>query len=463
VQRFEQVAALIQARIASNNLKSGEKLPSLRRLAGETGFSVQTVYKGYELLESLGICSARDRSGFYVKASQPAQTPRRHVERPPPPPVEIRSIEAVIVSRMRSGNLSSAFQLDSDLVPYETLGKLLRSALLKRHSGIGHQWSGHQELRTAIARRASQRGIFVDPNEVVIARSETEAFNLCVDSLADQERPILVESPSYYPAVESLRHRGVRAIEIYSHPKFGVDPDLFEQILAKTGVKICVLMGTNHIPTGRTYKRESLLQIVVAARRYGATIIENNIQGELSYGVVSAPTLKEFDRGDTVLQIGGTSALLSQSYEVGWVIAGNHTSKLIANQHLGGAHTPHYALQEALGRYLGSRVADRNMRTVCQRLSDRMNVGLQLISAHFPKSCAVSKPEGGYLCWVRGPRELDAIKQAMSSNDDTFDFIPGPFFSIAGSFTNFIALNFSRDWTPDRRRRLARLGEVLHF
>ncbi|WP_057403884.1 GntR family transcriptional regulator, partial [Pseudomonas syringae] len=55
MQRFRLVAELVRKRIESGIIAAGQRLPSLRRLAGETGFSVVTVYRAYELLESQGV------------------------------------------------------------------------------------------------------------------------------------------------------------------------------------------------------------------------------------------------------------------------------------------------------------------------------------------------------------------------------------------------------------------------
>ncbi|SAL64734.1 transcriptional regulator [Caballeronia cordobensis] len=463
MERFRQVAELVKKRLDSGLIRPGDKLPSLRRLAEETGFSVVTVYKAYELLESQGICASRDRSGFYALKAPQRDAQRRAHALPVMSPDNVRSLDEAFASRVPFHAKASAMMLQAgESLADPILRKTFRRALLETPSRSADMMGGDAELRTAIARRAAQRGIHASRDQVVVTRSAMEAFNLCLDSFSTNNRPVLVESPSFYPILESLRHRQIQAIEIYSHPEFGIDPGQFEHILETTGVKLSVLTGANRIPTGMTYDRETSRRLVQAAERHGAVIIENAISSELTYGALNASTLKEFDRFDTVIQFGGTASTLSSNYEIGWILGNEQrAARILASQQLSGLNMPHRALQAALASYLNSRLAERHTRANCQFLAERMKQGLELMRASFPEQTAFCEPSGGFMCWVRGPRHFDPMKLAMSAAKDVFDFIPGPFFSPAGAFRNFLALNFSGDWTQSRRRKLIRLGECL--
>ncbi|MCX2684706.1 hypothetical protein OO306_03970 [Pseudomonas sp. DCB_AW] len=221
-------------------------------------------------------------------------------------------------------------------------------------------------------------------------------------------------------------------------------------------------MGTNRFPTGVTYSGDHLAKLVRAARQNQAIIIENDMAGELGHGELNRMSLKAYDDDDTVLQFGGTVSYLSSSYEIGWVLAGRRAATLIANRHLGGTHLPHIALQATLADYLKSRQIDRDLRHACHTLAQRMSQGIDLPTTMSCGRLAVSAPAGGYLCWVRGSRNFDSMKLAMTAGIDILDFIPGPFFSPAGAFSNFLALNFSAEWTCVRKTQLRRLiGAML--
>jgi DNA-binding transcriptional MocR family regulator len=63
---------------------------------------------------------------------------------------------------------------------------------------------------------------------------------------------------------------------------------------------------------------------------------------------------------------------------------------------------------------------------------------------------------------VRGPKNFNSIKAQSSLLKMGTSFIPGPVFSVARSFENFLALNLSHPWTAEREQDLAKIGALLH-
>jgi DNA-binding transcriptional MocR family regulator len=90
-----------------------------------------------------------------------------------------------------------------------------------------------------------------------------------------------------------------------------------------------------------------------------------------------------------------------------------------------------------------------------------MQRGLRLISDLLPKDCAISNPSGGFVCWLRGPQGFDAVAASRRALLANISLAPGPMFSPAASFRNFLALNFSFDWTPDRIEKLEKIASLI--
>lgn len=61
-----QIYRQIRAMILADDLKAGELLPSIRKLAREEKVSVITVQRGYELLEREKLIISRRGKGFFV-------------------------------------------------------------------------------------------------------------------------------------------------------------------------------------------------------------------------------------------------------------------------------------------------------------------------------------------------------------------------------------------------------------
>ena len=63
---FQQLVTQIHFLINTGEIKSGEKLPSIRQIAEECGLAANTVAKAMRQLEFRGLIQAQDRSGFMV-------------------------------------------------------------------------------------------------------------------------------------------------------------------------------------------------------------------------------------------------------------------------------------------------------------------------------------------------------------------------------------------------------------
>jgi GntR family transcriptional regulator len=63
---YEQVRAQIAAKISSEELPAGAKLPTIRGLAAELGLAVNTVAHAYRELEGAGLIVTRPRHGTTV-------------------------------------------------------------------------------------------------------------------------------------------------------------------------------------------------------------------------------------------------------------------------------------------------------------------------------------------------------------------------------------------------------------
>ena len=67
--KYEILARQIKEQIERGIWLENEKLPSLRKQARQTGYSLMTVLHAYQMLESQGLISSHERSGFTVTAT----------------------------------------------------------------------------------------------------------------------------------------------------------------------------------------------------------------------------------------------------------------------------------------------------------------------------------------------------------------------------------------------------------
>lgn len=63
---FAQLRDQVTAQVAEGSLAPGERLPTVRRLAGDLGIAPNTVARAYRELEAAGVLVGRGRAGTYV-------------------------------------------------------------------------------------------------------------------------------------------------------------------------------------------------------------------------------------------------------------------------------------------------------------------------------------------------------------------------------------------------------------
>jgi DNA-binding transcriptional MocR family regulator len=469
MRRYEQIVSYIRRRIEAGTLKPGERLPSVRTLSETTSFSMVTVHHGYALLESEGIIEARPRAGFFVAATAPqarnfADTPS---SRPglSDAPISIDSLNFKVMSAWHSRDVEAfgAVYPSGDIFPRRRINQTLRQVLLRdpERASETDAPEGDPLLREIIAKRMAQRGVIVRQSDVLVTGGGLQGLDICVGALTRPGDTVLVETPTFFPILDTLRRRHLLALEIYSHPKNGIDPDQFAHLLAKNQVAACLLMPVNHYPTGVTYSEDTMRRVVQIASQRQIPIIENDMFGNLSYASEFTPSLKTFDTDGYVIQFSSLPGLAPSGYGISWIIGERYHSALLEQKFFTNLFGGDGPLQRAAADFISKGYYERPLRNIRETLGKRMQQGLRLVSELFPKDCAISSPSGGFVCWVRGPHSFDAVAASRLALLDNISLAPGPMFSPAASFKNFIALNFSFDWTAERIGKLEKIASLI--
>lgn len=72
---FAQVRRQLTEQIRGGQLSPGDRLPTVRRLAGDLGIAPNTVARAYRELETEGLIEGRGRAGTFVSAGASAGVP----------------------------------------------------------------------------------------------------------------------------------------------------------------------------------------------------------------------------------------------------------------------------------------------------------------------------------------------------------------------------------------------------
>jgi DNA-binding transcriptional MocR family regulator len=469
LRRYEQVVLHIRQRIEAGSLKLNERLPSVREMSEQTGFSMVTVHHAYALLESDGIVAARPRSGFFVArlprslgtfSNAPSVAPN-----PKGAPIASGSLNFRVMASWHNRELEAfgAVYPSEDLFSRRNVRRILRQILLHDPARFPELEApqGDPVLRAAIARRAAQRGIIARTEDVLITGNGLQGLDLCIAALAKPGDTVLVETPTFFPLLDALRRRQIMALELYSHPRLGIDADQFNHLLKQHGVAACVLMPVNHCPTGVTYSADTMRKIARIACERKVPVIENDAFGGLSYDGEAVPSIKSFDTDGYVVLFSSLPGLSPSGYGISWVITDRFYNDVLEQKFFTNLFGGDGPLQRAAAEYLAQGSYNRQLRSVQNTLQSRMQRGLGLLADYLPKGAAVSNPAGGFMCWLRGPQGFDAVQASERALAAEISLAGGPMFSPTSSFRNFLGLNFSFEWTPAHVEKLKTVAAMM--
>ena len=346
---YQHFAEQIRASLLNGVLRPGDRLSSVRQASQQYGLSITTVVRAYELLESSGLIESHPQSGYFVRArfaagsastlaydpvlvASPAEPGR---SKPLPVSAEV-DVSRHVLATLKSIHQQDAIPLgspypDPALFPARRISQY-NGAILRSGGPLGvldDLPPGHPDLIRQIVRRHLETGLSVDPGDVVVTVGATEAINLCLQAVAKAGDTIAVESPTFYAMLHAIERLGMRAIEIPTDPRLGMDLAALEKIMQSQPVAACMVMPNFQNPLGFEMPEANKRQLVGLGSRYNMPIIENGVCNELYFGTVHPSVLKAYDQGGMVLYCSSFSKSLTSAYRIGWTLPGRYREQQI--------------------------------------------------------------------------------------------------------------------------------------
>lgn len=463
--RYEQLADEMAQAMREGLLQPGERLPSVRQTCQRRGISPSTVFQAYGLLETRGLIEARPRSGYYVRAQKrPARAlPQAASASREATTVAVSALAFELLESTRDPAvvpLGSAFPA-AHLFPFEALARSGARAMrrVKPAQITSALTAGDAGLRQALRRRHALQGVPLAQDELVITNGAMEALNLCLQAVTQPGDVVVVESPTFYAALQALERLNLKAVEVATDPQDGVDLSALAALLDRHQVAACWFMPTLQNPLGALMPPARKKALVALLARHGVPLIEDDVYGELYADVRRPPPAKAFDQTGGVLHCASFSKCLAPGYRVGWAAAGRFApvvQRLKMMSSLATALPP----QLAIADYLEQGGYDRHLRQLRAALAAGQQRARRLVERHFPAGTRVTRPAGGYFLWLELPPAVEALAlhhRAMALGIST---APGVLFSADRRFVHHLRLNVGHPGDARMDEALRRLGEL---
>jgi DNA-binding transcriptional MocR family regulator len=303
-------------------------------------------------------------------------------------------------------------------------------------------------------------GLHVPTDEIVVTNGALEALNLCLTAVTRPGDAVLIESPTFYAALQSIERIGLRAVEVPSHPRDGIDLNAMEWALKRHKPKACWLMTNFQNPLGSLLADDKKKELVGLLSKYQVPLIEDDVYSELYFGEKRPAPAKAFDTEGLVMHCSSFSKCLAPGYRVGWVASGRY-SKLIERIKLTTTLSASVPAQVALATYLQKGGYDKHLRNLRHTLLVNQIKFIEAIERYFPEGTRLTPPQGGYFLWVKLPNGVNALEVHRIALAKGISIAPGPIFSAQKGFTEYVRLNYGHIWDARIEDSLATLGAIV--
>ncbi|EIM94063.1 transcription regulator protein [Paraburkholderia hospita] len=251
--RYQQIADLLERAISDGLLKPGDRLPPQRLLAETLGVDLTTVTRGYDEARQRRLLEAYGHRGTYVSAPPGELTQWVDLSMNiPPVPAQI-DLTALLKQGLTQLSIRSDVNL---LMTYQIGGGSPADRL------AGSQW-----LMPMLGA--------LDPSKVVICPGAQSALASAILTLTEPGETVLTEE-LVYPGLRTAVHQLGRRIEPVRADEDGMLPDELERACREHGSRVVYLNPTLQNPSTRTIPAERRRELIAAASRAHARIIEDD-------------------------------------------------------------------------------------------------------------------------------------------------------------------------------------------
>jgi 2-aminoadipate transaminase len=457
VQLRDQLRALVH----SGELRSGDRIPASRELAGQLGVHRTTVANAYAELESEGLISGHVGRGTYI-----CGVPVKQFSPPPRTNGNGGGMrwEALFADDRGEESLSRmmpevppgaiAFTIarpDTECFPLEEFRRCTNDAL-RRDGGRILQFGstdGYEPLKRELLALFRSEGLNVRGEQLVITDGCQQAIDLVCKAFLRPGDSVALENPGYPGAIAIFAGARVRALAVGMETDpgrvghVGLDVDAFETVLLQNRVKFLLITPDFHNPTGTVLPLAERRRLLELAAHYQVPVIEDGIYARLRVRGNPVPSLKALDTGGNVIQIDSFSKTAFPGLRVGWCIGPESAiERLRLVKQSTDLHTNQLS-QAAMAEFMRRGYFAKHLAKVRKIYRARLEAMEEALERHMPDGTSWTHPEGGMSIWVTLPAGFDAGELLIHARERGILFLPGRNFYSQQPRPNTLRLGFA--------------------
>ena len=185
---------------------------------------------------------------------------------------------------------------------------------------------GILELRQAIVKKESQKGLSINVEDVLVTNGISEGLDMVTASIVEPNSEILMPGPYYPPYASYVKFYGGKPIEFKITEDGTPDlDDIKSKITPKTRA-LCVINPNN--PTGEVFDSKSLKQLIDVASEHDIYIICDEIYDRLVFDKEFTGIGKVAKDAPVILLNGFSKVYLMTGWRCGYICMNSDCQKL---------------------------------------------------------------------------------------------------------------------------------------
>lgn len=406
---YMQLYEYYKRRIINGEIKSGTRLPSIRRCAAELELSKTTVETAYFQLAAEGYVTSKANSGFYISDlssfSQSIVSGDRKTAY-----TDFSNIRSTGAYEIKYDFASSS--VDRESFDFALWRRYMKSALRDDERLLSYgEPQGEYDLREAICEYAAKsRDTVCTPEQVVIGSGVQSLLYILCASMGERGSNAAFSGFYFEKGETVFRDMGYK---VFTYPGRA---DVSE--FSRDNISVVYVSPSGFNERGEVLPVHDRLRLIEYAGENGALIVEDDYDSEFRYYGRPVPSLQGLDAGRNVVYLGTFSKLLIPSLRVSFMILPTSIMPKYEKIKNSYSQTASKAEQIALGRFirdghLSSQI--RKVRKLYMNKSRKLCSDAERIFGEKAK-CEVS--EGGFLIRldVKSPKKCEELKRIAAEN-----------------------------------------------
>ncbi|AZV58153.1 aminotransferase class I/II-fold pyridoxal phosphate-dependent enzyme [Clostridium sp. AWRP] len=445
----------IKKLIDTNKIEDGEKLPSIREMAGFLNVNKITVVNAYKRLQAEGYAAQKIGSGTYAKKRDVNKNFSREYSK--------------VLKKISSNEVENYIDFTGETPSGEffqiSFFKSVLNEVLDRDGSsalICQESLGYDGLRNSIS------DVFwngnINKDDILIVSGAQQGIDVVSKAILNTNDTVIVEKPTYSGALSVFKWRRTEIIETPIE-KDGINIDNLEKILKKNKVKCFYTMSYFQNPTGISYSNEKKKQILRLADIYDFYIIEDDYLSELIYNDnIKYGSFKSLDSSDRVIYIKSFSKIFLPGIRIGYLIPPKKFKESIQNSKINTDISTSSLMQRALDLYIRKGLWRNYINDLNVVYKKRYVYMKKCIDKYLKNKVEFVEPGGGLHFYLKIKQNIviDSIELFRKSKNRKVLITPGTlFYKVPSEGEKYFKIGFSHVDEKNIESGIQILSEII--